>query len=383
MPRRHAHQIDDWTSIATRLDEIISAHSGEEPFEEALKLLIARVEYEAAHRRVTGWLDDIPAGAAPDAVSTMLTRARARWPGVLDADACCRLAEPELRRCAEVLEGSPLLATDLSGLDHLFEHVVTRAAKGLKGQYFTPRFVVDAVVRMVAPEAGERVVDPACGSGAFLRHTLLHSQAARVVGVDQDPRAVRVARAMLALSGENPPAVHRGDSLQTDLPSLPAGEFDVVLTNPPFAGDVGAHPGYALSAARRVERDVLFLERAVGLLRPGGRLGIVLPHNTLGGRRWGFVRDWLLRETRVVAVVGLGRNTFQPHTSQKACVLIAVRRTRALAAPSADESILFVIPDRDGKDARGRVIRRVDGTVDHDLGDAIPAVRAALEGPHG
>jgi len=152
-----------------------------------------------------------------------------------------------------------------------------------------------------------------------------------------------------------------------------------VLTNPPFAGDVGDAYGehYELARGRRVERDVLFIERCVSLLRPGGRFAIVLPHNKVGGDAWAFVRAWLLERTQVVAVLGLGRNTFQPHTSQKACVVIGQKRARPVALEAArDEEIVFFLGERDGKDHRGRVVRGADGAVDHDLAEAVPLVRA-------
>jgi type I restriction enzyme M protein len=154
--------------------------------------------------------------------------------------------------------------------------------------------------------------------------------------------------------------------------------FDLILTNPPFAGDVGSATGYQLARGKRVERDVLFIERCLGLLRPGGRLAMVLPHNKLGGQAWASLRKWLLERLRVVAVLGLGRNTFQPHTSQKACVLIGQKRVRP-GFPKADEEILFFISVRDGKDARGRLQCAPDGTVVHDLAEATPLVRARFQ----
>ena len=81
--------------------------------------------------------------------------------------------------------------------------------------------------------------------------------------------------------------------------------FDVILTNPPFAGEVRDRQildGYELSRGKaRIERDILFLERCLQLLRPGGRMAIVLPHNKLAVDSYGYVRRWLLREARVVA----------------------------------------------------------------------------------
>jgi type I restriction enzyme M protein len=162
--------------------------------------------------------------------------------------------------------------------------------------------------------------------------------------------------------------------------------YDVVLTNPPFAGEI-KEPGLLASyelhrSRRRIERDVLFLERCVRLLRPGGRLAIVLPHNKLGSSSWAYAREWLLHEMQVVAVLGLARNTFLPHTHQKADVIFARKRERP-AMPSSKEPILFLISEEAGKDSKGNVIARPGTDISaplwsrtsHDLSDLVLAFR--------
>lgn len=383
MAKRHAFRADDWQSVAVRLDEIISAHSGEDAFEEALKLLVAKLAHERAGDSAQGFLAD--ESRAWEQAGQLLAQAAGQ--GLIEPGATLRLRAPELGRCAAVLRSVRLLAQDLVGLDAIFEFMVNKAAKGQKGQYFTPRHVVAEVVQMLQPTARELVADPACGSGGFLRHALLAAPRCRVWGFDQDARAVRVARVMLAATAQGA-QVMRADSLAlADANSIENlmqarvskfGGFDVILTNPPFAGDVGSATGYQLARGKRVERDVLFIERCLGLLRPGGRLAMVLPHNKLGGQAWAYLRRWLLERLRVVAVLGLGRNTFQPHTSQKACVLIGQKRVHP-GFPESDEEILFFISERDGKDARGRLQCTPDGNVIHDLREATELVRARFQ----
>ena len=389
MAKRHAHRAGDWSSVAVRLDEIISAHTGGDPFEEALTLLVARLAFERGAGRGRFVADARTAAARIDALVAAAAR---RWPGILgpgDAGRRTHLSGAELVRCAAVLDDVSLVADDLVGLDAIFEHIVTRVAKGQKGQFFTPRHVIASIVAMLAPAPGEHVVDPACGSGGFLTHALAACPTAHVFGYDLDPRATRVARVMLhgrgsaaTLDSLGTPSGVASSCDRSAIQRYRNGAFDLVLTNPPFAGDVGDayRSRYELARGKKVERDVLFIERCVQLLRPGGRFAIVLPHNKVGGDAWAFVRAWLLERAQVVAVIGLGRNTFQPHTSQKACVVIGVRRARPvpLAAAGA-EDILFYLSEHDGKDHRGRLVRRAGGAVDHDLDDAVPLVRRAFE----
>lgn len=256
-----------------------------------------------------------------------------------------------------------LLAPALSrvdALDAVFEALVSRVSKGQKGQFFTPRHVVDFVIRMLAPRAREVVVDPACGSGAFLAHARAHAKVA-AWGCDVDARAVRVARLLALAGGGDPDAIVRDDGLRTT--KLRAA--DVVATNPPFAGR--ADPtGFAVARhVRTPERDVLFLERSLDLLRPGGRLGIVLPYNKAAGQAFARMRRWLFERARVETIVGLPRETFMPHTSQRCFVLFATKRARG-EVPDAREAITFVLSERAGKDAAG------DPTPDgHDLDDVL------------
>jgi type I restriction enzyme M protein len=397
MTRRHTFCHGDWESAAIRLDEIICAHSGEDPFEEALKLLVAKLAHEMDAAGVTFLAPRRADGAARE-VNRLLRAAGVRWPGILDPGATTRLSEPEIERCASVLNCVRFLADSLVGLDSIFEFMVGKAAKGQKGQYFTPRHVIAEVVAMVRPAAGECVVDPACGSGGFLRHAILQERRCSVWGFDQDPRALRVARVMLAASGQATARLMRVDSLRRPEGRERAGAapvledlmrahepsfrgFDLVLTNPPFAGDVGSEyaEAYELARGHRVERDVLFLERCVGLLKPKGRLAIVLPHNKVGAQGWAYLRAWLLERVAVVAVLGLGRNTFRPHTSQKACVVIGCKRLQP-TRHYRDEEILFFISERDGKDQLGRLAFAPDKqVVDHDLAQATPLVRRRFE----
>jgi len=395
MPRRHQFRHGDWESAALRLDEILCAHSGEDAFDEALKLLVAKLAHEGEAGE-TGFLAQHRDRKAVVEVNRLLRAAQARWRGILPPGVTTRLTGPDLERCASVLDHVRLLADDMVGLDAIFEFMVAKAAKGQKGQYFTPRHVIAEVVAMVRPTAGERVVDPACGSGGFLRHAWLQEPKCQAWGFDQDPRALAVARVMLAASGQPLARVKRVDSLRRPQSRQRSGAgpviedcmasqqpsfrgFDVVLTNPPFAGDVGREyaDGYELAHGHRVERDVLFLERCVELLKPNGRLAIVLPHNKVGAEGWAYLRAWLLERVAVVAVLGLGRNTFMPHTSQKACVVIGCKRPRPTRDFRNDE-ILFFISERDGKDPRGRLLTTA-GVIDHDLAQATPLVRRRFE----
>ncbi len=346
MPKRHRPGTTS-TRIVAHIEEIVLATSGESAFELVLSAA-------AAHVARTSIAD--AAKKHPELGLVVPRGDAARL-----ADEIGALLRPAM----------PASDTKLEALDAVFEKLVPRIAKGDKGQFFTPRYVVDFVVRALAPGPKEVVVDPACGSGAFLAHARALANV-RAFGTDVDARAVRVARLVAIAQGRSASSIARRDGLRGgDLPAA-----DVVATNPPFAGRAPAD-GFAIGhLLRQPERDLLFLERALELLRPGGRLGIVLPYNKAAGTAYAAVRGWLFSRARVLAVVGLPRETFLPHTSQRTFVLFAQKRAPSKRdVPRDEERTMFVVSERAGKDAAGDPIRSRAGGLDHDLDDVLSELR--------
>jgi type I restriction enzyme M protein len=379
MSRRHSQGKSPW-SVLARVEEIVLATSGADAFELVFSLAAARL-FARARRRT---LDPRSETLRRD-LSKLLSGARRAWPG-LDASATLAVPDPVLVASLELLEAA-VLDADGEGFDALFEQLVTRVGKGNKGQFFTPRHVVDFATRALALRDGERFVDPACGSGAFVARA---RAAANVTarGWDVDGRAVRVARLLAVATGSEPGDIERKDSLAADPPRL---KFDAIATNPPFAGAPDGR-GFELAAlGGRVERDALFLERCLTLLRPGGRLAIVLPYGKVASRAWSPLRRWLVDRARVLAVVSLPRETFLPHTSQRAALLFLKKRSTDAHRDRdtrSTERVLLAISDRAGRDAGGtpifvstarggpRTWREHDhdlGLLDHSLGEFLRA----------
>lgn len=397
MAQRHILDKASANSLLRRLEEVVVANSGEDSFEEILKLLLAKIWDERTGRKAR-FVSGASSSETSEGISGLLAEVETRWPGVLKPGESSHLRPDHLTTCVRLLQDISITSTDLSVLDAAFEMLVSRSSKGEKGQYFTPRYVVDFCVRMTNPTINDRIVDPACGSGAFLLHSLRHFKSGATEseihkfaqeslwGFDFDFRAVRIAKAMLYIATHSVGHVFRVNSLlkpastsalfegasdarqdsmltiedivRSQIGPGGVGKFDVVLTNPPFAGEIVERQfldTYPVPAnVRKIERDALFLLRCVELLRPGGRLAIVLPHNKFAGRSYDWLRQYLLERMRVVAVVGLGRNTFLPHTHQKTSVLLGVKRERNL--DYANEKVLFAISERDGKDKQGELM---------------------------
>jgi type I restriction enzyme M protein len=343
MPKRHRLG-ESAASVLRHVEDVVLATSGEDAFEIVFAVAAARI---ATNDRLT--------------IRRAIAEVARRYP-LLEVDTL-RDADDALLARVDTLLARAVEGDGAGTLDAVFESLVPRVAKSDKGQFFTPRHVVELVMTMLAPTKRDVVVDPACGSGAFL--SAARARGAKAHGCDVDARAVRVARLLALAASADPRSIQRGDGLRGAV-ELPAAE--IVATNPPFAGRAPADGFEVAHLVRSPERDVLFLERALGLLRPGGRLGIVLPYNKASGAAFAELRRWLFDRARVLAILGLPRETFLPHTSQRTFVLFAQKRPKGERAPRPKEKTMFLVSERAGKDSGGEPILE-NGRIDHDLDD--------------
>ncbi len=304
-----------------------------------------------------------------------------------------------------------------------FEVFIGPSLKGGQGQFFTPRNVVKMVIDMIDPLPGERVIDPACGSGGFLVEGLRHvwakvqaqgeqlgwpeheveSEKQKVAirnfrGIDKDYFLSKVAKAYMAILGDGRGGVFCENSLE--LPSnwkpdarnsVGLGGFDVVITNPPFGKKLAIDSEEILNKYELGHRwthdskldvfdkggvldkqppQILFIERCFDLLKDGGRLGIVLLESTFGMPKYRYVVDYIQRKSNIKAIVTLPEDLFQPHTHAKCCVVICEKTDN----PRKDYEIFMSEVKWCGHDSRGNPTFRKDDAGILTLLDDIPNV---------
>jgi type I restriction enzyme M protein len=167
------------------------------------------------------------------------------------------------------------------------------------------------------------------------------------------------------------------------------GFFDVIVTNPPFGSKIPIKDPHILeqydlghiwqrdsvdrtrwTKTNRLQSSVppeqLFIERCIQFLKPGGRLGIVLPDSILGSPGLGYIREWLIRNTRIVASIDLHADTFQPRNGTQTSVLILQKKTpeqiheEERTGKMADYPIFMAMVDRIGHDKRGNPVFKRD-----------------------
>lgn len=302
-------------------------------------------------------------------------------------------------------------AHDWDLMGHAYEQYTSIYLKRERGQYFTNRLIVDLLVKFVDPEYMDIVLDPAGGSGGFLtgvmryvRNKIVSSQGEAVAKqrqlerhkinlfmVEISKRLVKVAKTAMILNGDGHSGMTAGDSLgpysqfdKTILARASQGTPTVILANPPFAGvgdgrvsqeevlrrfDAGhrwvEHAGkYAKTSdlpAEGVPPELLFFERCIDWLAPGGRLGIVMPKSFLDTQTYRPGREILFRKCKLVAVINCHKNTFQPHTGVRTCLLVLQKLKTGENAPE-DYPIFMAISRKIGQDSEGVPIFKRDAT---------------------
>jgi type I restriction enzyme M protein len=312
-----------------------------------------------------------------------------------------------------------LLESDIDVKGRAYEEIVGSNLRGDRGEFFTPRNICRMAVAMIDPTEKQLILDPACGTGGFLitamNQVIEKIRAAElakwgnnitraeeaikarikkfaeqfIVGLDFNPELVKASKMNMVMNNDGAGGLFQANSLEapasweTDLVARKLiGRVDVLFTNPPFGSkipvadpstleqyDLGHSWTYDKSADRWTKTaaiqksqppEILFIERCVKFLKPGtGRMAIVLPDGILGSPGLGYVREWILQNTRILASIDLHPDTFQPDVSIQTSVLVLQRKPDQLIAVETaaqkinDYSVFMAVGNHVGHDKRG------------------------------
>ena len=221
---------------------------------------------------------------------------------------------------------------DIHTMAHLYESMLRemRDAAGDSGEFYTPRPVIRFMVQQVAPQLGEIVLDPACGTGGFLVEALDHLQPqvkttqqlrrlhTNLRGIEKKPLPYLLGMMNLVLHGVGQPNIVRGNALARPITQIGRRDrVDVILTNPPFGGEEEKSIQANFPADKQTaETAWLFLQLVIRQLKDGGRCGIVVPNSVLFGDGLGArIKQQLLTECNLNTVVRLPDGVFEPYTA--------------------------------------------------------------------
>ena len=409
--------------LILEMEDEVLANAGVDVFEEVFKLIFTKLYDEMQSgrdkKRVLMFRNyGYTETELKKRIQDLFDAAKDKWEGVFPADEKISLNGSHLSVCVASLQDVKLFNSNLDVVDDAFEYLMSKSQKGEKGQYFTPRYVIDMCVRMLNPTIDEYMIDTAAGSCGFPIHNIFYVWKkilaekgipqshlftseqkppectdyvnSRVFAIDFDKNCVRVSRMLNLIAGDGQTNVLRLNSIDFDRWNEDTSDrdwtdnynegwkklrklrrekdndqfynFDVLMANPPFAGDIKESriiSKYELGKnakgkqQSKVGRDILFIERNLNMLKPGGRMAIVLPQGRFNNSSDKYIRDFIAKECRILAVVGLHGNVFKPHTGTKTSVLFVQKWDDKLCPHKDDYPIFFATMQEPSKDNSG------------------------------
>ena len=320
-----------------------------EAFDELSKILFIKIRDEKKPRRSGDPYDfQIKTRESPNSVAGrvkgLYQEAKAQDPEVFT-----REIDIDARTIFSVvnhLQGINLNATELDVKGLAFERFLGSYFKGDMGQYFTPRELVEFIIKMVEPHHEKRILDPACGSGGFLLYAMEHIQKEasefydegshehrshwhdfardQLFGIEVNDAIARVAKMNMILHDDGhsnvigSDALINFDKLYDQNRGFEKESFDIILTNPPFGANIKKEEkpyleDYKLGKKRNSQKtEILFLERCFDFLKWGtGKLAIILPDGVLNNSSLQYVRDYIEQHYEILAVVSLPQIAFK------------------------------------------------------------------------
>ena len=278
--------------------------------------------------------------------------------------------------------------TDLDTKGVAFERFMEDFFKGKMGQFFTPREIIRFCVKMLNPQTDQLVLDPACGSGGFLLNTMdfvrvmakqEYPDAAQeeyrmwhdfakenLFGIEINDQIARVCKMNMIIHDDGHTNVISTDSLRElkEINNIHKGfkndQFDLILTNPPFGATIKETEKpylqkYELGKGKKTQKtEILFIERCLDFLKSGtGKMAIVLPDGILTNSSLQYVRDLIMEQCQILAVVSLPQFAFSHYGAGVKASLVFLRR-KGENEELGSYPIFMAIAEHIGYDATGR-----------------------------
>ncbi|VVB91453.1 N-6 DNA Methylase [uncultured archaeon] len=371
-----------------------------------------------------------------DRVRNLFKKVRDENLDVFDEHEKITATDEEISTIASYLSIYSLTKADTDVIGTAYEVYVASHLKGERGQYFTNRLLIKLIVNILNPNENDIVLDPACGSAGFLLTTLnyvknkvnnsqrtieakidtINKFRGNLFGIDISPKLVKVAQANMLLGKDGHTGIVKADSLNPIEEQLPAffwkkagfNKPSIIMTNPPF----GSSTEHKIKNKKKLEQfeigciwdknekntlvkleklaetsgrppELLFLERCIQWVRPGGKIGIVMARGQLDGKEALPLRNLVLKQCKILAVVNAHDDSFQPFCGSKASLLM-LQKWKDDEERNNDYKIFMGISKKIGQNSRGEPIfkRDLEGKVviyngapvlDHDIDEIIQA----------
>jgi type I restriction enzyme M protein len=296
-------------------------------------------------------------------IFALFNNVKNQYSDIFEKDEELEIQSLDLSFIVSKMENYSILNADRDIIADAFEELIGTSFRGGEGQFFTPRNIVQMMIDILQPKSGERIIDPACGSGGFIAHILqylIKNNASNyfISGIDKDLFLSKLAKIYLTILGEKEYHIFCENSLENPKnwkketqEQILLESFDVILANPPFGAKIPVigenilkqyelgyfwnenltssafekvpNQKYLLTKELREKQppQILFIERIIQLLKIGGRAGIVLPEGVFGNPSDRYVWEYVKKYCSILGVISLSQETFQPSTHTKTSVV--------------------------------------------------------------
>ncbi|TKJ23575.1 MAG: hypothetical protein CEE43_02630 [Promethearchaeota archaeon Loki_b32] len=321
-------------------------------------------------------------------------KVRKKFNDVMDENEQITLTKELVYLVVKELQDISLLRSSKDIFSDAFEIFVSKILKDEGGQFFTPHNIVKFMVNYLGANIDSKILDPACGHGGFLLETKemlwskIESKEQRIksisnlFGIDKDLFLAKISKLYLEILSNGKANIFCEDSLDPKSYRAPAkrliknNTFDYIFTNPPFGVKIPINDNVILEnyqlghvwknidnkwemqkkLVKQQAPQVLFIERCVQLLKEGGKLGIVLPEGIFGNPTDRYIWDFLTSNGKILGIISLDQNTFQPYTCNKTSILFFQK----LKNIPEDYIIDFAIVENVGHDKDGKVLYKLN-----------------------
>jgi Type I restriction-modification system methyltransferase subunit len=417
--------------VFKRIHNYITANQGlrkDTAFEELQKLIFIKVYDEQYNEELKFYiLPDEDPQEVRQRLTEVFKNVQKHYKYIFKGNETIELNDIVLSYIVSELQRFSLVDTDTDVKGEAYEQIVGSNLRGDRGEFFTPRTVCDMTVEMLVALIGEdklrkpgafKILDPAVGTGGFLiamvhkikeifskqytkpdqiRDLVKDVANSNLFGSDFTQFLVKVAQMNMVMHGDGSSNIVNNNSLENPAKwnddTIKLGEFDLVITNPPFGTKIRVDDPEILEQYELTKFDAnnprnslppeqLFIERCLDFLKPGGYLGIVLPDSILSNPGLEWLRKWIIKKTYIFASIDLPVETFQPHTGTQTSILILKKKTPEQEKYKEDYEIFMAIPEKVGHDRRGNPIYRtnIEGKIELDsnnrqiIDDQLPIV---------
>ncbi len=376
--------------LAQQLINLIFCKIYDEKFAHPDEIVIFRADLNEEEKKIK------------ERIINLFYKVKTEYKEVFDDNDAIILDDKSVAYVVEELQNYCLIESKRDIIADAFEIFIGHALKGGQGQFFTPRNVVKMMVDILDPDDKDLIIDPACGSGGFLIEVLryirkkldnenlnetfskekIKSVLNNIKGIDKDYFLSKITKAYMTLIGDGKSGIFNEDSLENPKNwknktkrEIKLGEFDILLTNPPFGSKIPVKGeeklkqfelGYKWKLNKKTGKwekgalkekedpQTLFIERSIQLLKNGGKMAIVLPEGIFGNPSERYIWEMIKKNGNIIGIISLPQEAFQPHTHMKTSILIFEK------GKIQQEKIFMAIAKKVGHDKNGKTIFKIN-----------------------